>query len=337
MKKSAAILIHLACWTLLLLYGYGEYLLKKEVRFSDLAFQLSMTTVQIIEFYICYLWVFPGLLKKNRVLRLTAGLIIAMGVFVLVRYLIEEVFYLKVFGFHNYSKDTPLWYYFVDNLYYGTSFIVLAGAVWGVQHSFKSEKNNSRLREEAKKAELAFLKSQINPHFLYNTMNYMYSLALPVSDRLSNAVLRMSDLMRYTLNTSPDGLLPVSQEIAYLESYIELFKMRFEPDFYVRFEQSGIAGQRIASLLLIPFVENAFKHGVVRDPEKPVRIILKIVARRLEFSVSNKISHAQKDHSSGIGLANIQRRLDLIYPDRHDLLISNNGQTYKVTLVIHLD
>ncbi len=270
-------------------------------------------------------------------MRLVLGLVAAMAAFIVLRYLIEEVFYRAVFGMHNYSDDTPVWRYVVDNLYYGSSFIVVAGAVWGVEHSFRSEKNNSRLREEAKKAELAFLKSQINPHFLYNTMNYMYSLALPVSEKLANAVLRMSDLMRYTLNTSPDGLLPLSREIEYLESYIALFKMRFEPEFYVRFDQSGIGAERIASLLLIPFVENAFKHGVVRDASRPVKISVKVTGKRFEFAVSNTISHAQKDKSSGIGLANIQRRLDLIYPEKHDLLISNNGQTYKATLIIKLD
>jgi LytS/YehU family sensor histidine kinase len=142
--------------------------------------------------------------------------------------------------------------------------------------------------------------------------------------------------MRYTLNDSPDGKVSLDKEVEYLESYVALFKMRFEPKFYVDFTTEGITDQKIASLILIPFVENAFKHGVVNDESQPVRIKLKIQNKRLSFEVSNKISHAQKDHSSGVGMVNIHRRLDLIYPEKHELLISNNGNTYKSTLILNL-
>ncbi len=213
---------------------------------------------------------------------------------------------------------------------------MVPAAVYGIEQSFKSEQVNRKLKEEVVKAELSFLKSQINPHFLYNTLNYVYSLAIPVSNKLANAVLRLSDLMRYTLNDSPDGKVGLDKEVEYLESYVALFRMRFEPNFYVDFIADGIADQKIASLILIPFVENAFKHGVVNDAVQPVRIRLKVQQKRLSFEVSNKISHAQKDHSSGVGMVNIHRRLDLIYPDKHELLISNNGNTYKSTLILNL-
>lgn len=336
MKKLSIVSIHLICWTLLLLYSYGSYLLKKNVTFYDIAFGMSMSIVQIIEFYVCYLWVFPSYMKRGKVLQLIGGILVAFGVFVACRYLIEEVIYLALFNIHNYSSDTTLSHYVLDNVYWGISYIVVAGAAWGLVNAFRTEKNNSILREEAKKAELAFLKSQINPHFLYNTLNYVYSLALPVSDKLAKAVLRLSDLMRYTLNESPDGKVMLAKEINYLESYIELFKMRFEPHFYVRFTQQGITDQKIASLLLIPFVENAFKHGVVNNQENPVEISLKIVGNHLEFIVTNMINRSQKDSSSGIGLVNIQRRLDLIYPDQHELKIEKNDYYYSTTLIISL-
>lgn len=335
MKRPKIVLIHSLCWGIFLAYLYGGYLLKK-VEFGNAALEFSITLVQLIEFYICFLWVFPNYLKRGKTLQLIGGLFVAMGAFIFFRYLIEEVLYPIWFGFDNYSNKTPAFQYITENIYYGTSFIVVAAAIYGVQYTFKSEQANRKLKEEVVKAELAFLKSQINPHFLYNTLNYIYSLAIPVSDQLSNAVLRLSDLMRYTITDSTNGKVKLSKEIEYIESYIALFKMRFEPSFYVETYFEGINEEvEIVPLLLIPLVENAFKHGVTTDPAQPVRMVLKLQNKRLNFQVSNKINRAQKDYSSGIGLANIHRRLDLLYPEQHDLLISNNGNTYKITLTIN--
>ncbi|MGM9477446.1 sensor histidine kinase [Pedobacter sp. GSP4] len=335
MKAIKTISIHIICWVLVLGYFYGGVLINGTT-FNRIAFSISMNFIQLIEFYICYLWVYPKFLKKNKVPQLIGGILLTMAVFISLRYVIEEVIYLKWLGIHNYSDGVTLWGYVSDNIYWSIAYIVVPAAVYGIQQSFKSEQVNRKLKEEVVKAELSFLKSQINPHFLYNTLNYVYSLAIPVSDKLANAVLRLSDLMRYTLNDSPDGKVALDKEVEYLESYVALFKMRFEPKFYVDFITEGIADQKIASLILIPFVENAFKHGVVNDETQPVRIKLKVQHKRLSFEVSNKISHAQKDHSSGVGMVNIHRRLDLIYPEKHELLISNNGNTYKSTLILNL-
>lgn len=335
MKTLKTVALHILCWVLVLGYFYGGSLIQG-ITLRESAFSISMNFIQIIEFYICYLWVYPRFLKKGKTPQLIGGIVLTIAIFIALRYLIEEVLYLKWFGFHNYAEGTTVWHYISDNIYWSLAFIVVPAAVYGIEQSFKSEQVNRKLKEEVVKAELSFLKSQINPHFLYNTLNYVYSLAIPVSDKLANAVLRLSDLMRYTLNDSPDGKVSLDKEVGYLESYVELFKMRFEPNFFVSFTSEGVSDQKIASLILIPFVENAFKHGVVNDEKQPVRIKLKVQQKRLSFEVSNKISHAQKDHSSGVGMVNVHRRLDLIYPDQHELLISNNGNTYKSTLILNL-
>lgn len=335
MKETKIILIHIICWITVLAYFYGEALIKG-VTIRQSAFSISMNLIQIMEFYICYLWVYPRFLKREKIPQLIAAIVFTIAIFIASRYFIEQVLYRNWFGMQNYSDDTPLSKYIRDNIYYSLAFLVIPAAVYSVQQNFKTEITNRKLKAEVIKSELAFLKSQINPHFLYNTLNYVYSLAIPVSDKLASAVLRLSDLMRYTLNESPDGKVTLSKEVEYLESYTGLFKMRFEPDFYVHFITEGVGEQKIAALMLIPFVENAFKHGVVNDEKYPVRIKLKINGKRLSFEVSNKISRAQKDHSSGVGLVNVHRRLDLIYPQKHELLISNNGNTYKTTLILDI-
>ncbi|WP_231462387.1 MULTISPECIES: sensor histidine kinase [unclassified Pedobacter] len=335
MRKIRTIVIHFICWIAVLAYFYGEALIKG-VTLRQSAFDISMNFIQIVEFYICYLWLYPSFLKREKIFQLIAGILFTVAIFISMRYLIEQILYFEWFGMKNYSDDTPVSKYISDNIYYSIAFLVVPAAVYAIQQNFRTEIANRKLKDEVVKSELAFLKSQINPHFLYNTLNYVYSLAIPVSDKLANAVLRLSDLMRYTLNDSPDGKVSLSKEVDYLESYIELFRMRFEPNFYVDFKAEGIEEQKIAALMLIPFLENAFKHGVLNDEKHPIRVRLKVYQKRLSFEVSNKISHAQKDHTSGIGLVNIHRRLDLIYPDKHDLLIANNGNTYKATLIINL-
>ena len=143
--------------------------------------------------------------------------------------------------------------------------------------------------------------------------------------------------MRYMLHDSADGKVDLQQDIDYLQNYIDIYRLRFEDSFFVDFTtDESLSGKRIASLMLIPFVENAFKHGVVNDANRPVKIQIKLIDDRLVFTVSNKINHNQKDQSSGIGLDNTRRRLQLLYPGRHELLIADNGRSYKTTLNIDL-
>jgi two-component system LytT family sensor kinase len=335
LMKSKEVSYHIIGWIVYVLYIVVGFLIESRP-FSNQLFTGSFTVVKFLEFYFFYLWVYPRFLKKNKVPQLIGGILLGIVLFIIVRYTLEEVILFRIFHIHNYFGYTAL-SYIVDNMYYGTSALVLSLAVYSSFNALRKEQENKSLREEKVKAELAFLKSQINPHFLYNTLNYIYSLAYPVSDHLADAIIKLSQLMRYMLTESSNGEVDLQKEIDYIENYIAIYQLRFGDHFNVEFvTQGNVGGQRIASLMLIPFVENAFKHGVVDDPNRPVRIVLKLTGNRMEFTVSNKINHQQKDHSSGVGLVNIRRRLELIYPGRHDLLVSANGQTYKSTLQITL-
>lgn len=337
MNTRKKVLIHILCWSLIYCYFYIGSWIKNDGIDVAWHFILTVSFLHAVEFYVCYLWVYPRYLRKSKVPQLIGWVILVVGMFISMRYLLEEVLHPYFFGFGNYAEGTTIGYYIRDNVYFGSSYIVIAAAVWSTENAFKNEKMNEQLRVEAEKAELSFLKSQINPHFLYNTLNYIYSLALPVSDKLAQAVIRLSDLMRYTLTESSDGKVNLLKEVGYLESYVELFRMRFDPLFYVSFEVKGLTDQqRIAPLLLIPFLENAFKHGVLNDPDHPIRMEIKVSLQELKVTLWNKINQHQKDHSSGIGLMNVQRRLYLIYPGKHDLEIQNDGKSYQVNLRIEL-
>jgi two-component system LytT family sensor kinase len=304
-------------------------------------FELSLMSL----FYYCFLFVFPQGLRRGGWPVLGLGLLGTPLVFAGSRYLLQEVVLPLLFGFRNYYPGVPLLPYIGDNLYYLPPTVGLAAAVVVVRDAFIREKERESqlllqvLEKEKTQAELAFLRTQINPHFLYNTLNYLYAQAYPVSEPLAEAVLRLSDLMRYMLHDSPDGQVALSKEIDYLENYLALHRLRFEDSFFVNFHQPGAAvgGQRVATLLLIPFVENALKHGVVNQAAHPIDIQLTLPAPdRLEFTVSNRISQHQKDATTGVGLPNIRRRLELLYPGCHTLGVHNDGQTYRTQLTLLL-
>lgn len=337
--KRKKILLHIGIWLAYLVYSLADTYFKgykQDSWLDNYYWDFSYVTVQAVQFYFCYFWVFPKFMKLGKLPQLIGGIILALLLFQVSRYLLEQFLSYHWFGKTNFRGNFSLTGMILTNVYYGTWMIGICAAIYATQRYFEQQRLNGMLQEEATKAELSFLKNQINPHFLYNSLNYIYSLAIPLSEQLSDAVLKLSDMMRYTLKEHPDGMVNLIQEWQYIQDYVSFFRLRFDPQFCVKLEAEGIQDQRIATLLLIPFVENAFKHGAVDDPKQPVKIKLNVVKNKLTFTVSNRISQKEKDPSSGIGLINVERRLKLIYPDRHELLISTNGRTYKTTLTMLL-
>ncbi|QHL88919.1 histidine kinase [Nibribacter ruber] len=334
MSKNKIVLCHVVAWLLYTVYCFvGIYIEKPQNQETIYWLQLSFILCMVIEFYYCYLLVYPLFLNRERLLFLVVAWAGAPLLFILFRYLLEETLYPVLLGFSNYGDDTTFEYIFFDNLYYATPMVVLSLVVWSVQEAFRKEKENKLLRQEKTQAELAFLKSQVNPHFLYNTLNYLYAQAYPVSEKLADAILKLSDMMRYMLHESPDGKVALEKEVNYLRSFIDIFRLRFEDRFFVDFTVDGhVDGQQIGALVLIPFVENAFKHGVADDPQVPIHISLIVMPHGLKFTVTNRISGSQKDQTTGIGLNNIRRRLELLYPHQHELLIKNDGQVHEAYL-----
>jgi len=191
-----------------------------------------------------------------------------------------------------------------------------------------------RAEEEKLHAELAYLKAQINPHFLFNTLNSIYAMALGRSEQTAGAIVQLSSMMRYVLVEAGKEKVPLESELAYLRDYIQLQQTRFEGSLEVAFEIKGWPeGRQIYPLLLIPFVENAFKYGV--NPESPsaIGIGIEIGDHGLQLRVTNnKVAVVPNDSPGGLGISNTRRRLQLLYPGRHSLLIEDEPQTFTVLL-----
>lgn len=334
MKRNRLVIYYLLAWCCYALYLYIDNVANRR---GSQPYVWSNLVAGFLEFSFCFFFVYPHFLKLRKIPVLIMGLIIADGLFIGCRYLIEEVIYLWLLGYGNYDPSVKLRYYISDNWWRALQPILFSFIAWALLDTYRKEQEAEQLKQEKIRAELLFLKTQINPHFLYNTLNYLYSLAYPVSEKLADAIIKLSQLMRYMLNNSVDGMLNLQLEIDYLENYIGIYRLRFEESFFVNFKTTGdFNKKKIASLILIPLVENAFKHGVTNDATMPVKIHINTTGQQLTMVVSNKISHGQKDDSSGVGLVNIKRRLELIYPGSYELLVSNNGATYKTTLNIIL-
>lgn len=197
----------------------------------------------------------------------------------------------------------------------------------------KKEEENERL-----KSELSFLRSQISPHFMFNVLNSIVSLSRRKPEMVEPVVIKLSELMRYMIYETNDSKVSIDKEFNYLESYIELQRLRFGNDIKIDFKhQLNSIPSSIEPMLLIPFVENAFKHGVGMVENPSIEIELTDDRKALFFSVSNKVSKQnseKKDENSGIGLANVRRRLELLYPDKHELTIHEKADSYHIELKI---
>lgn len=198
-------------------------------------------------------------------------------------------------------------------------------------------------RQQEKDAELKLLKAQLNPHFLFNTLNNLYGLSVVKSDKLPNLMLKLSDLLRYSLYDTKDKFVPLEKEIQYLENYISLERIRLEDQAMISLNKKGaISEKTIAPMLLIVFVENAFKHLGISDNEKSSVVVdVEIVNDTLHFSCINSIDEVVEETpmesgKSGIGLKNAKKRLSLLYPEKHQLTIAKREKNYHVQLILNL-
>lgn len=203
-------------------------------------------------------------------------------------------------------------------------------------------KINTRLKQSEKEkldAELAYLKAQINPHFLFNTLNSIYSLAIVQSDNVASSIVKLSNMMRYVLSESSNDLVRLEKEIEYIQNFIELQQIRFGS--FIQFECSINGDHKnkyIAPLILIPFIENAYKHGVNAEDNSIIKINIDTTETQLHLFVKNNKVFIQRsaESESGVGVENTKNRLQMIYPGKHKLQIENTEKEYSVSLTLDL-
>jgi len=342
MKSKGAIIAHSIFWLLMLAIALSMIFIGTRPSMKDIIYSYGLFSIlNLSTFYINYIFLIPELIqKRKKYLLYVLAFLFLIAASVVVKLVIavlnpEDLMQFKTDKgeIHNVSVNEYLFKStFVSGFILVTSCIIKFSVDW-----FSNEKVQRNLESEKKDMELQFLKSQLNPHFLFNSLNNIYSLAYQKSEKTADAILKLSEIMRYMIYESNDSWVDLSKEVEYVTSFVELQKLRFKDGASVVISINGeIDGQKIVPLILISFVENAFKHGVANDPEDPIKINIIANQKILHFSVSNKKSKTNKDAMGGVGLNNVERRLQLLYPDRYKLNIVNSATHYTTELMLDL-
>lgn len=339
MNTKYKILIHVAFW----IYMFNQILLSVVMMsgkgydpFHEITIYPITSFITFYSFYFTYGLFFTRKNKLYPVLLLIAVIIILIPLRVGLEYL-----FWKYIGYSHMKPSESLvieqsWWF--NSLRLVIIFGIYALLIQLAIGWFDTQKLRTALMMEKQAGELALLRSQINPHFLFNTLNNIYSLVYKKSEDAPEAVMKMSSIMRYMLYDATTDNVLLEKEIEYLKSFIELEKLRIRHKDFVELNISGnIEGRTIAPMLLIPFVENAFKHGSRNVTNPGIRINLSIGPQEIRFEVSNHLRKnitATKDQMGGIGLNNLRRRLNLLYPGKHQLEINSNEDLYNVQLIL---
>ena len=271
---------------------------------------------------------------------LTIGAVI--GVFSLIQTWVSSLLLIKsISGFGFFSTVQIAGVYLIQVL-----FVAVSTAMTMLKTDLEREKEEQNLRHAKLEAEFRFLQSQVNPHFLFNSLNNLYALAYTRDPRTPEAILKLSDLMRYQLEATKSDKpekVNLDAELTFLKSYIELEEIKSDPKPNLSFEVNGEPrGVKIPPLLLIPLVENAFKHGNAgSDPQAWIRCLLKIspgVKKNLHFRVENSFNPSlgiNKNQNHGIGLSNLKERLDLLFPGNHTLETKIENLVFSASMEIN--
>lgn len=287
--------------------------------------------------YINLLYLIPNFLSHKKFWTYVALLLLAVLVLTPIKIAIQVFLFTDAPSFQHYFIDNQSYFFMSMFLVGSSSTIYGILSDWFIHQSEKME-----LQTQTMQSELKFLRSQINPHFLFNTLNNLYALTLKKSDDAPEIVLKLSEMMRYMLYECNERRVPLQKEVAYMKNYLDLERLRQHESIDIHFNLTGeVSDQTIAPLLLIPFIENSFKHGLSSQINHGwVNIDMHVEGAKLRFTIENSKGPAQPKQvhrkAGGIGLVNVRRRLNLIYDDHYHLKISNEPNVYRVTLDLNL-
>jgi two-component system, LytTR family, sensor kinase len=329
-------LLHLLFW--LTYFVWGVYVMGSyDGNFSrSFLADVSQLPIKVASTYFIMYYLLPNYLAtrqyKQLLFLLFLLIVVSSLIFRFTIYKVIQPYYYPDSEFHFWNFGKMLW---------GTfeifSIAAIAVSIKLFKQKYASIEREQALQKEKLQAELSFLKAQINPHFLFNTLNNIYGLSLKNSPQTSDAILKLSELLQFMVHDGAAEKIKLTDEINMLKDYIELEKLRYGDRLKVNLEiDLDNENESIAPLLLIPFVENSFKHGASQSRfNSSISIVLKVKEGVLTFRVSNS-KETQSENTDGIGLKNIRRQLELIYGKYHQLKILNLDDTFIINLTLQL-
>ncbi|MBQ4821168.1 histidine kinase [Aquimarina sp. MMG016] len=322
---------HVLLWCMVLFYPYIKYLKRDGGYMMSFTHELNSLLFKMTISYFLYLWFFPKKNKKKYLL------------IVILAYFINACCY-EYFDRFFHEGDTHFWKHFAANSLTYVSFGVVFFTIYSLKNVYRKQVEIDRLTQEKQQAEIKVLKAKVNPHFLFNTLNTIYANALRKDDKTPDLILKLSDGFRYVLHEGQKEYVMLNQELQHLKDYIILQQERLSNKIVVNFSQDiDNEKQQISPLLLIAFVENAFKYSsIIKGKNHVIEIRVLVKKNTLFFLCENSFKESAKQNidkewkESGIGIKNTKKRLELLYPERHQLEIEKDKDRFKVKLEIQL-
>lgn len=338
LKKLGALFLHLLFWCLVLLF-FTYFFGAESKNYSDtLSFSIFLMPITIATTYVSIYKLIPEYLITKRYLLFV---LYSFYTLIISGYLIMvSIFFSFIYLAHfEYNAMNPVTknILFVAIAVYLVVILVSAFKLLklNLKHTEKAKNLETKILEtqlKLKEQELNYLKMQIHPHFLFNTLNTMYGFALKKADETPEMILKLSNLLDYLLYQVDKPFVPLVTEINHIKDYIELEKMRFNNALKINFNHNNISKTiKIAPMLLLPFIENSFKHGSLQHGVLNINIDLNCNEENIDFKIKNSYNKP-KTASNGIGLENIKKRLDLVYKNNYNLTISDNKGVFKISL-----
>lgn len=340
-SRLTRVLSHLFFWVLIAIFYFFLFSWNNEFREITIIFSAGLLPVAIVVTYFFNYILVPKYLWNKRYGRFFLLSFYTLLVAVWCSFLI--VFYALIFFLNKESAIAPSVLRPELQVITQNFVVFLAISIKQIKRSFFIQQENYQLEKtklttglKLKEAKLKLLKAQIQPHFLFNTLNNLYGLTLEKSDKAPNLVLQLSDILDYILYQCNDEFVSLSKEIKNLSNYMEIEKIRYTRKLSVEIKVPGEIGEiKIAPLLLIPFIENAFKHGVSNNPGKSfIRMKIETDGDDLRFQICNSKNPIKYSGVNGIGLENVKKRLELIYPERYELEIVDRESEFCVHLFL---
>ena len=344
-RKVLNVVTHVAAWSIFILLPYllsdkekapWEVTLDHNPYFVSV--QVFIYAFLVGFYYLNSMILIPGLLANRKIL-LYSLIVLALGII----YVYVPDYVLRNFVFNNFHPKPPRHRPFRIFALPGSAalyllVLVISSSIKIVQQWFAAEQMKEKAEKETLRTELSLLKSQVNPHFLFNTLNNIYAMAITGSENTAGAVMKLSQIMRYILQEAEVEFVPLQKDIQFIEHYIDLQQFRLSDKADIQFTVDGSPGTlRIAPLLLIPFIENAFKYGISAREKSRISMRIEIRENTVTLIVENS-KHANLPGSAldntGIGISNTRRRLDLLYPGKHELSIQDTPEAFLVNLKI---
>lgn len=345
-SKSIRFLYHFTFWIIVAFFYFFLFSWNSDYKEASIIFSAGLLPVAILVSYFFNYILFPKFLWKKQYLKFVLFSFYTLLTGVWLSFLI--VFYVLIYILKYKSAIDPSVLHpelQVMTLYF---IVFLAIAIKHIKRTFLAQMEKSELEKtglitklKLKEAELKLLKAQIHPHFLFNTLNNLYGLTLEKSDDAPALVLRLSEILDYILYRCEEKLVPLSEEINNLKNYIEIQKVRYSDKLKLNIDfPISTEHLLIAPLIFLPYVENSFKHGVSKHSGfSYLEIIIQVMGNNLLFNIKNSNNNVENDvsYTSGIGLKNVKKRLDLIYPEKYILSIANKPESFSVNLTLELE